>query len=307
MSGSKRAVASDVAQFVALTLAVSSLFAILILRTGHIASGRSLFTRGLMWSPGIAALLLLRRRGISWREIGWGWTGKWEWICYATVIVACLFVYGLAWGTGLAGFPDLATVNSIATDFGWQRLPMTVVVGGYALLTMTLGMIPAVTSALGEEIGWRGFVVPRLATAYSFTMTSLITGGIWAVWHYPMFVISDYNRGAAVWYSLACFTTFVIAGSVICTWLRLKSGSIWPPVILHAANNLLVQDVLTPLSAKGPWSRYVLDQFGCLLPLVALAVAVVLWRRRAEVEPVVVESSTDVGEPNAFGQLRRLA
>ena len=86
MSSRKRAVVVDVAQFVVLTLALSSLFAVLIVRAGHIASGRSLFTRGLMWSPGVAALLLARRRGISWREFGWRWTGRWEWICYVAVI-----------------------------------------------------------------------------------------------------------------------------------------------------------------------------------------------------------------------------
>ena len=171
---------------------------------------------------------------------------------------------------------------------------------------MTLGMLPAVASALGEEIGWRGYLVPRLATAYGFTTTSLISGAIWAAWHYPMFAISDYNRGAAVWYSLACFTTFVGAGAVICAWLRLKSGSIWPPVLLHAANNLFVQDVLTPLSVRRPWSPYALDQFGCLLPLAALGVAVVLWRRRAEIEPVLGQATSDGTEQSAYGKLQPL-
>jgi len=46
---------------------------------------------------------------------------------------------------------------------------------------MTLGMLPAVMNALGEEIGWRGYLVPRLATQFNFTSTALLSGVIWAV------------------------------------------------------------------------------------------------------------------------------
>jgi membrane protease YdiL (CAAX protease family) len=305
VSSRQRAVLTDVVQFVALTFALSSLFAMLIIRAGHIASGRSLFTRGLMWSPGVAALIMLKRRGTSFREIGWGWTGQWEWIAYVAVMLAGILVYGLAWITGIAGFPDQAQVQSIATDFGWRQLPTSIIVGGYATLMLTLGMVPAITAALGEEIGWRGYLVPRLSSAYGFRATALISGGIWAVWHYPMFIVSDYYRGGRLWYSLACFTILLLSASVICTWLRLKSGSIWPAVILHGANNLLVQDVLRPLSVNGPWSHYVLDQFGGVLPLMTVVVAVMVWQRRADVEGIRLERAE--GDAEVLPSLQRIA
>src|SRR5262245_49006357 len=272
----------DVAQFVVLLIAFGAFFAVLIIRSGHTSAGRSMFMRAIMWSPGIAALLLLRRRGVSWREIGWNWSGRWEWICYAMVVAGGLIVYGFAWTTGLMTFPDPAAVDTIAADFGWRQLPRSVVVAGYATLTMTLGMLPAVTAALGEEIGWRGYLVPRLASQFSFTSTAMITGGIWALWHSPMVLVTDYYRGGHVWYSFACFATLLLAASVIATWLRLKSGSIWPAVILHAANNLFVQDVMRPLAGNGRWSQYAIDQFGGLLPLFAIGIAIYIWLRRAE-------------------------
>jgi len=302
----KRAVLMDVAQFILLIIALSALFAVLIIRAGHIGSGRSMYTRALMWSPGIAALLLLRRRGVSWREIGWTWTGRWEWISYAAVLVAGLLVYGVAWGSGLMAFPDPTAVDAIANDFGWRQFPKPLVVAGYAAFTMTLGMMPAVTSALGEEIGWRGFLVPRLASQFNFTATALISGGIWSVWHYPMFMVTDYSRSNHVWYSLVCFTTLLLAASVIAAWLRLKSGSIWPAVMLHAANNLFVQDVMRPLVGTGRWSQYAIDQFGGLLPLFAVAVAVIVWHRRREVEKMNADESPQ--EPEATGlSLQRIA
>src|SRR5262249_1529894 len=97
LSSRQRAILIDVAQFFALTIALSSVFAMAIIRAGHMASGRSLFTRGMMWSPGLAALLMLRRRGTSWREVGWNWTGRWEWISFGAVLFGGLFVYSLAW------------------------------------------------------------------------------------------------------------------------------------------------------------------------------------------------------------------
>jgi membrane protease YdiL (CAAX protease family) len=302
----QRGVVEDVAQFVTVTLVIGAIFAALILLAGHIASGRSLFTRGLMWSPGLAALFVLRRRNISWRTIGWTWTGRWEWICYGAVLIAGLVVYGVAWSAGFLDFPNRAGVASIASDFGWQRLPTTVVVVGYATLMMTVGMVPAVTNALGEEIGWRGFLVPRLAGAYGFTATAMISGAIWAAWHYPMFLVTDYYRGGQLWYSLACFTVLVLAASVIATWLRLKSGSIWPPVMLHAVNNLFVQDVMRPLSGSGRLSHYAIDQFGGLLPVVAVAVAIFAWHRRGDVEPARLSLQTDSSEEPAF-PLQKLA
>ena len=284
MLSRKRVLLVDVARFVVLTLALSALFAALIIRAGHITSGRSLFTRGLMWSPGVAALILLRRDGRSWREIGWRWTGRWEWICYTAVLSGGLLVYGGAWLSGFMLFPDHASVESIAADFGRRSLPTSVIVAGYSILMLTLGMLPAVMNALGEEIGWRGYLVPRLATEYRFTATALISGAIWAAWHYPMFLVNDYYRGGELWYSIACFTMLILAASVICTWLRLKSGSIWPAVMVHATNNLLVQDVMRPLAGTGHLSRYAVDQFGGMLPVLAVIVAIFAWRHRGDLD-----------------------
>lgn len=284
MSESKRGVVRDVALFVALTVAASAFFAALIVRSGHMATGRWLYVRGAMWGPAIAAgiVSIIRRRPLT--KIGWQWSGPYELSAYGLSVGAVVLVYALAWLGGFAGFPNARAVASIAHDFGWVGAPTAVIVLGYAVLTATLGLLPAIGSVLGEEIGWRGFLVPELARAFSFTQTAIISGVIWTIWHYPMIVLADYNRGGPAWYSATCFTLFIMSASVICAWFRLKSGSIWPSVILHATNNLLIQDVFTPLSIDTGPTRFVVDQFGLLLPLAGLAVAVICWRRRAEVE-----------------------
>jgi CAAX protease family protein len=295
MSESKQAVARDVALFVALTVGASAFFGALIVRSGHMATGRWLYVRGAMWGPAIAVGLISLLRGRSFEKIGWKWSGPYELAAYGLSVGAVVLVYALAWLGGFAGFPNARAVASIATDFGWVGAPTPVIVLGYAILMATLGLLPAIASVLGEEIGWRGYLVPELARVFSFTQTAFISGVIWTAWHYPMIMLADYNRGGPAWYSATCFTAFILSASVICAWFRLKSGSIWPSVILHATNNLLIQDVFTPLSVDTGSTRFVVDQFGFLLPLAGIVVAVICWRRRAEVEQA--QPTTGTTEP----------
>ena len=99
----------------------------------------------------------------------------------------------------------------------------------------------SLTSALGEELGWRGFLVPKLAEGWSFTTTALVSGAIWAVWHMPLIIFAGYNGGTTVLYSIVCFVVMVLGISVPLAWIRLRSGSVWPAALFHASHNLYIQ------------------------------------------------------------------
>jgi membrane protease YdiL (CAAX protease family) len=104
-------------------------------------------------------------------------------------------------------------------------------------------------ATLGEELGWRGLLVPELARRFSFTATALISGVAWAAWHVPVMVLADYhNPGAPLWFGLVCFAVLVIGISFAFAWLRLKSGSVWPTVLLHASHNVASR----PSSRRSP-------------------------------------------------------
>jgi membrane protease YdiL (CAAX protease family) len=291
LSDQGKQVAWNVVRFVALTFVVSALFASIIIRTGSMSTGRWLYVRGAMWSPAIAVALVRPMRDRPFGGIGWQWRGGYQVAAYGAAIGASIVAYGIAWMTGLARFPNDAVVGVIARDFGWVGLPVAVVVPAYIMITATLGLLPALPSALGEEIGWRGYLVPELSRVCSFTTTSFLSGAIWTMWHVPMILFADFAHGAPRWYGLACFSIFIMAASFICAWLRLKSGSVWPTVVLHATSNLMLQDVLTPLTIQTPVSRFFVDEFGCLLPVLAIVGAIFCWRRRAEVE--VVDATSD--------------
>jgi membrane protease YdiL (CAAX protease family) len=79
----------------------------------------------------------------------------------------------------------------------------------------------------------------------------------------------------------------VVAISFVFAWLRLKSGSLWTGAILHASHNLYVQAIFTPLTADRGKTAWFIDEFGVVLPLVAVAFAIYFWSRRGEVEGAI--------------------
>lgn len=66
----------------------------------------------------------------------------------------------------------------------------------------------------------------------------------------------------------------IIGMSVIYTWFRLKTGSLWTATFLHASHNLFIQAVFTPATGDTGSTRYAIDEFGFVLPLVIGATGV---------------------------------
>ncbi|GGF08030.1 CPBP family intramembrane glutamic endopeptidase [Hymenobacter cavernae] len=258
-----------------------SAFFYYFLTHGIAPSAGRLYNYGVMWSPGVAALLTARlfRRDVS--GLGWSWprTPIVAW-CYLIPLFYTLAAYLLVWFGGWGGFPNQDFVAQASVALGWGKLPAWLFVPCLFLFNAIWGMIPGMATALGEEIGWRGLLVPELARGAGYTQVSLITGIIWAVWHFPILLYGDYNNGAPAWYGLSCFTLLVVSISFVYTWFRLKTGSLWTGVLLHASHNLFVQTVFTPLTRDTGPTKYFIDEFGIALPVVCLVLAVLFWRKR---------------------------
>ena len=148
------------------------------------------------------------------------------------------------------------------------------------------GTIRGAASALGEEIGWRGFLVPELYKTQGFTKTSLISGSIWGIWHLPILLFADYNSGTPSWYAMSCFMVLIISMSFIYTWFRIKSESLWTAVILHASHNLFIQRIFSPLTEDTGNTAYYIDEFGIVLPIVGIGFAIYYWSKRKELKLV---------------------
>src|ERR671911_2559227 len=127
-------------------------------------------------------------------------------------------------------------------------------------------------SALGEEIGWRGYALPRLQAGRSALSASLIIGALWGVWHLPLWLTGEPGRTPNLY---AGFVLSTIGLSVILTWVyNSTGGSLLMVVVLHATANLpvsLLRDLLGERAATLPLLLY----FG--LMVVAAIVVVVVY------------------------------
>jgi CAAX protease family protein len=270
-----------VMMYVVLTFGFSLPFYILCIRHGMKAS----YVFGLMWCPAAAGLLttLLTKR--SFREFGWR-LGKPKYLLAAWSIpmVYSWPAYLLIWGTGLGGFPRHQGVDTFRSLLHMPSTPTWVLL----IVAYAAGSVGAVLYgclfAAGEEIGWRGFLVPELMKFNSFTGAAVISGVVWSAWHVPLIVWSEYNSGTPAWYATACFAVMVISISFVFAWVRLKSGSVWPAVLLHASHNAIIQGYLDALTVNRGHTHYFIGEFGCAMLPLTLLCAWIVWRRRAQVE-----------------------
>jgi uncharacterized protein len=279
MNTSKARVWKKIICFYTLTMLFSLAFGGFILHAGKMDAGNLLYVTGSMWSPGLAALATKKIFAENIRDLPWRWpAGKYAWLAYLIPIAYALPVYLIVWCTSLGAF-NSSMLQKIAVDFGWQNFPGALTLLLFILVTGTLGMVAKVSRALGEEIGWRGFLAPELAKVVGFPGIGLISGLMWAGYHYPVLFFADYNAGAPAWYSATCFTIMAVGGSVVMAWLTLSSQSLWPAAILHASHNLFIQSIFTPLTRDTGPTKFIIDEFGIGLVITTTIAAIVMWRK----------------------------
>lgn len=112
--------------------------------------------------------------------------------------------------------------------------PVEVVV--FAQLAMIpVGALLNAIPAFGEELGWRGWLVPALRPLGTWPAL-LISGAIWGFWHSPV-ILLGYNFGRTDVSGVLLMIGGCIAWGVLLGWLRLRSASVWPAVIAHGSLN----------------------------------------------------------------------
>jgi membrane protease YdiL (CAAX protease family) len=154
------------------------------------------------------------------------------------------------------------------------------------LLQSSVGFVLSCATALGEEIGWRGFLAPRLLARHGFAAGSIAAGLLWAAWHVPVLFLSNYGEETPRAFAMACFTASLVGMSFVYSWLRLRSDSLWPAVFLHASHNTFISPMLSLLTADTGDTAWAIDEFGFGLAIVSTLLAVWAWRRRGEARAV---------------------
>jgi len=275
--------AKQIATFLCLVFLFSSIPYFLMINSGHIGAGNGLVVRLVMWCPAAAALVTCTIFRVDVGTLGWNWRPvRFEALGYLLPLLYAIPVYVVVWISVPGSFALAAFEQAASSSLSLSSSPHFATFGLMIPMLATLGVIGSVANALGEEIGWRGFLLPRLTEQFGFTVGCLVSGMVWAAWHYPGLLWADYNAGTKPAYALTCFTLMVIADAFIMGWLRLKSGSLWPCALLHASHNLFIQAILDGMTAASGRTLYYTTEFGCGLVLTVGAVAAYLWTRRGE-------------------------
>lgn len=221
-----------------------------------------------LWSitPTAAALIMLlvfTRDGYSregWKSLGLHRLGLnvW-WIAFGGTLLISVAASAAVWATPLASFvmPEGGILDPLIS-----------------FLIQVL--ILALTFALAEEIGIRGYLLPRLLTLGRRRALAL-SGLVWATWHMPLILLTPVFPVGNKLISLPLFYGTVVAASFFYGYLRIYTGSVWPASIAHAVHNAAwgVLGSFTATSFPVLVNKYLVGDFGILI-LVGAVIGAVL-------------------------------
>ena len=225
----------------------------------------------MMWSVGLAGVLAAATIDRSLKDVGIRFARPKYLILAASVPPAyCTAIYLPVWVFGLGQFSGSAVL--------------------FAGLLSALSHLPLhMFFAAGEEIGWRGVLVPNLARAAGFKYVAFLPGAIWALWHYPDILFFGYNAGTPHVFALACFSIALVGLGLFLSWLRLASNSIWPAIVFHGVHNTIIWRAFDHATGRGPMTAYVSTEFGLGFAIAGAVVGYLCWtalQRQFAHEPI---------------------
>lgn len=237
----------------------------------------SIYIGALMLSPALAALITLKikRRPIS--SLPWNLKElKYLRLAYLTPVFYITLAYTLVWILGFGNILNEHTIIDWTQELGLENDNSSFVLLLMIFLLATVGVVKNIGSTVGEEIGWRGFFIFELRKVLSFTGVSIVSGLIWALWHWPLILLM-YNGSGDVIFHLTVFTIMILGMSVILAYYTFKSKSLWPAALYHSVHNIYLQKIFTPLTITNEKSTFWIDEYGLMIPVVTTLFAIYFW------------------------------
>ena len=185
------------------------------------------------------------------------WRVGWRWFVLAFLAPPAVMVCALGLHAALGG-----------------ELPAWPASGHIPLAVANFGFVLLIGGPLGEEFGWRGYLMPAITAHLNWRAASLVIGVVWGVWHLPLFFMAETAQSQM---AIPVFMLNILAGSVLFGWLFERTpGSVFPALVLHTSLNAWAGMLaIVPTAATG--RPYALAT--ALLVLVAVALLLAPGRR----------------------------
>jgi uncharacterized protein len=207
----------------------------------------------MMFTPAVAAAIagklfepeqkFLSSAGIVVAKGSWGPTIIYSLVAIVLMLIITLGALLVAEAMGLFQL-DLKDFSAFRALLDSQlkgrplpaEMPPLAVLVAIQIVTVVIASPLNALAAVGEEIGWRGWLLPRLMPLGAVPAI-LISGVVWGLWHAPLLLLGYNYPDAPGWLAIACMSGMCVATGTILSWLRLRSKSIWPAAIGHGAIN----------------------------------------------------------------------
>jgi membrane protease YdiL (CAAX protease family) len=224
-----------------------------------------------MFTPMAAALvmmLVVTRDG--WRKSSWHDLG--------------LFNLGLRYWPVAIAAPSLVATAGLLAAYLLPSVTPTTPDNGMQLIIQSaiLFVVATIGWSLGEEFGWRGYLLPRLRVLGD-TKAILISGVVWAVYHLPIMLLTTlYHPEGDRLIVAPLFVVAVVGASFFFSYLRIFSGSVWPSSLAHTVHNLAWMVTGEFMIATSPVAEeYIAGDSGIVIAIgTVLAGVYLVWRER---------------------------
>jgi len=291
--------------YVVISMVGAWLVALPLWFTGGLASPLfGLLVGAMMFTPTLAAVVATRwgerrrfrthdgRPGV-FRSLGlvpskplrrwFGWLG----LAYLVILGIVVIAYALSAALGL-WVPDLVNFSLFREVLDAAGHPKDASITMLVILQLVqyATVIVAVNclATAGEEIGWRGYLYPRLLDRLPRLLALLVGGVIWGLWHAPV-ILLGYNYRDPGPFGLVMMCGFtVLFGAVLC-WLATSGRSVWPAVLGHSVINSMSSGILIVLSDRDHQPNVILGTplglIGWAVAAVIVVMALLTWPRTA--------------------------
>jgi len=227
-----------------------------------------------MVTPTLAVLIMMlvvTRDGYrkpGWKALGLHKLGLRGWLFAICVPIVPLAVgYGIAWGTGLSSLE----IGEDFAGFSWSVFP---------LIVLFLFVKATLFESMGEELGWRGYLLPLMTRCTSKNKAMMLNGVIHGLWHFPIMLNTNaYHSEEKLWLilPLALLSTMFLAPVI--GELRLRTGSVWTASIMHTSHNLVWLILANITLENSEASKYISGDMSIVVVVFYAGLTWLLWKK----------------------------